>query len=141
MISFKKARIDQDTIKIGNTTIIINNITYKTLKEDKKDINWLMRIFFLMLIIPLIQIKFIGFYLYSLEILTPFFLLAVIAAIGLIVHHKNMMIYLMIINTNDDKQHLIFAKSILILRFIDDFINRVLYINMENGERRIENNV
>lgn len=76
MISFKKARIDQDTIKIGNTTIIINNITYKTLKEDKKDINWLMRIFFLMLIIPLIQIKFIGFYLYSLEILTPFFFIS-----------------------------------------------------------------
>lgn len=145
MINFKKARIDQDTIKIGNTTIIINNITYKTLKEDKKDIpNWLMKIFFLMIIIPLIQVKFIGLYFFTLKVLTPLSLLVVIAVIGLIIHHKNMMIYLMVINTNDNKQHLIFAKSMLILRYIDDFIdtslNRTLYIDMGNGDYEIFRN-
>lgn len=139
MIHFKKARIDDKTIKIGNTTIYIENITYKTVKEEKKEIpEWLMKIFLLMLIIPLIQVKFIGFYIEDKEVIIPFVVLALMSIIGLIIHHKNMMIYLMIINTNDDKQHLIFAKSIILLRFIDDFIdtavNRVLYINMGNGD-------
>jgi hypothetical protein len=142
MINFKKIKVDDYSINIEDKAIYINNISSKHILEEEKPFpQWLVKLIFLMLILPLIQIKFIGFYLESKEVIIPFIFLIIIFIIGIIIHQRNKLIFLMVIRTNDSQNHVIYASSKLLLRKLDEFmdfeVEKTLIIHMGNGNYEI----
>lgn len=141
-----KVTINGTDLIMGRKIISIENITSKIVKQEERQLNkFTQKLIFIIAFYPAFMVGLVGLKVTEQIVIIPEATLLLITFIALWIHYRNCVVNLLIIYTNDGNTHTLFAGDVLILKYINRFLNiknkSTLDIDLKTGDYELVANI